>query len=1019
MATETRSHSGCWSCRLRKKKCDERRPICTECMCVGLECHGFGEKPAWMDRGVRQKAQAAKMKQKVAQATKSRRMTQIRDQHETLIKRLQTPPATSTQPTASTTPSGPTPDTTTANAPAGATIINASGISPRSQETLPLEQAFDDTFQPQPTKNHFSPYQLDEGLEIHIDALPIIDPILTEFPTTFDEMDFLSDHTFDFTGLNSPPTEEARVVANAANLPTPDSLRAGLSICNAQLEIECPSDQTLSALQIKSVEDAILLAHYMEKVFHWQFRFCATPASSFNQGYLIWLMSKSRALYLASLALSSSYRSLHIGVDGLPPTMLYEDHMEKYDAAAEELQRNLRALKPMDEVSTLACIVAFIYSSFLHAGKVNWDSHLRAGTSLLAPWIAQESTEVIQELQKTPENSSREFFAASILRFDILSAITKGSTPVLSQSYQTILKSTNSPILLETVCGCQNWVFDILIDVYGLRDWKKGNRSAGLLSLWELTSKANTIKTELERRTTCNLMLMNKIKQEMELRKDDNTSSKHQQYDICVVTHNFASAVSVLLEVIVSGAHPQLPEIKYKVARALESFAYIDHPELFEVLGWPLFVVGCVVDQDQHEFFRRLLSSSNAFRSVKLDLPPGTQLVFHDESKTIASGYTVRSEKPNSNTSQDEESEKTKQPDRKGEKLPESSKEPGKQVHALTKNPTHSSRLINDLDESLLMEVYIEKIAPWMDCLDANRPFTNIVPFYALSEPLLYDTILACGAKYLMPTDTALHLGSTSQHVQLQLEDTNNEPLLCMTVEVLLKACEAMGNGLNYQHTGQASALPKRIDSDSSDSGLAGTCFWAEALMSLIQSLYHEDVPKGDPERLAHAMDTKLASGGELISGNEEQWAQRMIYICTKVAALRSDLSHDKYDNATEKLQEECEQYKDWCEEWAHNVPRTMMPLCYIPPSDKGPTTVFPQVLLVKSSAAIARLLYHTSCLLLADIQPTEDSDTEYTQRLQARHARDICGIASQAEDKCVIPTKISLDFINTNYYRH
>ena len=89
MATETRSHHGCWSCRLRKKKCDERHPICTECMCVGLECHGFGERPEWMDRGARQKAQAAKMKQKVAQVTKSRRMNQIRDQHESSMKRQQ------------------------------------------------------------------------------------------------------------------------------------------------------------------------------------------------------------------------------------------------------------------------------------------------------------------------------------------------------------------------------------------------------------------------------------------------------------------------------------------------------------------------------------------------------------------------------------------------------------------------------------------------------------------------------------------------------------------------------------------------------------------------------------------------------------------------------------------------------------------------------------------------------------------------------------------------------------------
>ncbi|KAH8798652.1 hypothetical protein F5884DRAFT_813428 [Xylogone sp. PMI_703] len=45
----SRSLSGCWTCRLRKKKCDEERPFCITCSSLGLYCDGYGEVPSWKD----------------------------------------------------------------------------------------------------------------------------------------------------------------------------------------------------------------------------------------------------------------------------------------------------------------------------------------------------------------------------------------------------------------------------------------------------------------------------------------------------------------------------------------------------------------------------------------------------------------------------------------------------------------------------------------------------------------------------------------------------------------------------------------------------------------------------------------------------------------------------------------------------------------------------------------------------------------------------------------------------------
>ncbi|TEY71799.1 hypothetical protein BOTCAL_0086g00170 [Botryotinia calthae] len=59
-----RSKSGCWTCRLRKKKCDERKPSpCSTCESLAITCYGYGTKPDWMDNGPREKEMANSIKQ--------------------------------------------------------------------------------------------------------------------------------------------------------------------------------------------------------------------------------------------------------------------------------------------------------------------------------------------------------------------------------------------------------------------------------------------------------------------------------------------------------------------------------------------------------------------------------------------------------------------------------------------------------------------------------------------------------------------------------------------------------------------------------------------------------------------------------------------------------------------------------------------------------------------------------------------------------------------------------------------
>lgn len=261
------------------------------------------------------------------------------------------------------------------------------------------------------------------------------------------------------------------------------------------------------------------------------------------------------------------------------------------------------------------------YFQILHeSASADWQLYLQAGVSIVNSWIERHYDPIRpcqpdseRELDASATESVRGFLVGSIVRFDVLSSLTKDSAPALSKKYQNLLKTRSCGIPMETVLGCPNWLLNTLLDLYLLRDWKKDTKTTGTLSLRELIRRAQPIKENLESAISHNLEELNKHKQELECRNSDNIDL-HLDYDISVVTHIFACAVSVFLEVIVSGALPKLPEIRNEVRRALESYAYINDSDLLNVLRWPLCITGSVAEPDQYDFFRALLSSPNVAR---------------------------------------------------------------------------------------------------------------------------------------------------------------------------------------------------------------------------------------------------------------------------------------------------------------------------------------------------------------------------------------------------------------------
>jgi len=88
MSGPLRSKQGCWTCRLRKKKCDEGRPLCALCTSLSITCYGYGPRPDWMDNGEREKAVANGIKEIVKHTSRRKITTQLSSRQQDHVIRI-------------------------------------------------------------------------------------------------------------------------------------------------------------------------------------------------------------------------------------------------------------------------------------------------------------------------------------------------------------------------------------------------------------------------------------------------------------------------------------------------------------------------------------------------------------------------------------------------------------------------------------------------------------------------------------------------------------------------------------------------------------------------------------------------------------------------------------------------------------------------------------------------------------------------------------------------------------------
>lgn len=570
-----RTTTGCWTCRIRKKKCDDGKkyslaheevklivavqPSCGPCTFRQVTCHGYGRKPAWMDSAENQKAEIERIKQAVNQNFRSRRAFRLSKK-------------------------------STAQA----------GSERRKDVTSKSHLKHEMEFQDEGLPRKAGP--LVDGLELGATALSIADP--WPEPT--------------YTSAYPLPKPAASYPSNLSS--------SGHS--QEAIQTVYPFSFHPDAPPAENEHDLALIMNYLDNVFPLQFYFYQPSNADRGRGWLLSLLLRARSAYFTALAFSSLHQLIFVYKGDIIKERVLSADLDKYHTLAlSELQKQLDYLPSISGyehlkmgVEILACMLqllsieVFRETKEYNGWKDDWEVHLDAAGILLSvigtdlrtsssssPASASSGDEdtALQATgaeKATPllplnEIAGLDFFMKVYVWGEVVRCASTGAnTSGDSFEYLTYLKEDR--IRLDHIMGCRNWAMIAIKEISTLEIWKKEMQRSRSLSIPMLSRKAAEIEQQLH------------VGLDSVLNGQD-TLTKYEQ-ECNLVTQLMALSAVTYLGIVVSGNSHHLPEIRSSVANSLKALKALPTHLLIRI-SWPYCVAGCMADESEKADFCNLL----------------------------------------------------------------------------------------------------------------------------------------------------------------------------------------------------------------------------------------------------------------------------------------------------------------------------------------------------------------------------------------------------------------------------
>ncbi|KAK2036179.1 hypothetical protein LZ31DRAFT_254463 [Colletotrichum somersetense] len=639
-SAKIRSSEGCWTCRLRRKKCDEVRPVCDGCAQLEITCYYSDVKPDWMDGGERQKEMADSLKKQVKIQANNRRER----------KYLQSLDVDPNHTSASDDPDLAIPPVPPLSLDGGSSKANDSN-SPSTVNDTPGDSS-SPAFHMGSVKS-----------SLH-DLAPGASP---------NHMSQLSPEWPSHSNHSSPPA----AAPPSAPVPAPATEPAPLPASHPSVPI-CADNSESPPFADDSNLSFIMI--YLDYVFPFLFPFYKPALLEGGRGWLLNVLNHNKALYHTALGLSSHFFGVVLTsaqVEHAPCRMKSVASLQhQLDLALRELRADMARINEggVDDQLRQGCrvlesIVQLLIFDVTISSNDHWQMHLDAATVVFQQILPQpDRWDATMDHMASPlfsgvrfppgshtawssDQAALRFFTASLLYFDIISATALERPPTLQAYHHHLLSPRKENCLeleprlrLEEYFGCQSWVLQLIGEIAALDAWKKDARRAGSLSMTHLVSRAACLEVALREGIACvdnqcpQLMVSDDLVatctracatgtdhppphpthvDTTRLPPDPQTLYQHAQTRDTVEaarvhTKIWAYAALTYLSTVVSGWQPSCPETMTSVQATLDLLNTLHSPVCLRTAVWPFCVIGCLADPHQENMFREMAARMGA-----------------------------------------------------------------------------------------------------------------------------------------------------------------------------------------------------------------------------------------------------------------------------------------------------------------------------------------------------------------------------------------------------------------------
>ncbi|KAF2014972.1 hypothetical protein BU24DRAFT_423891 [Aaosphaeria arxii CBS 175.79] len=534
-----RSFTGCWTCRLRRKKCDERQPVCDGCSSLQITCHYGSDKPEWMDGGARQEQMVASIKREVRDQAYRRREGR------------------------------------------------AANISIQN-----------DGFIIQPSVNP------------NLDAAAVSEHSSSSSPTNNGE-----------TGTSSSRETPQMISPDRAT---------DLTYISSDIGGQLPNNQPCS----------VLLWFYIEHLLPFLFPFYRPCPLRGGRSWILEMMISSPVVRQATLCQSSYFYSL--ARETSQCSVIWDTVLEQTRSAFDILSQALRVIDGEDindhlrgAVRIMASIMQVQRFEITVLSFDNCQAHLDAALALFKQLLESPGPivsarvnfeDVMERLGPSSwmlptsciqvpsaEQAALRFSSALLILDDIIASTVHQEKPRLSEHHRSLLDSSctsEPPIDLESVVGCQNWALLSISETASLSHWKHQSNRSGTLDVIDLVQRATTIRDSLE----ANLRAL----ENAPVPPPDACDNLFTVFiageparpvrQTPLVTRVWAHAALLYLSIVVSGWQPANVTVRHHVGCIIDILAHELSPQaLIRTMAWPLCVAGCLAESAQEGRIRDLV----------------------------------------------------------------------------------------------------------------------------------------------------------------------------------------------------------------------------------------------------------------------------------------------------------------------------------------------------------------------------------------------------------------------------